>query len=166
LFTLHELDNSLTVQAISQSPNGVSVTLATANVVPTDNDVPAGAKFAAAEILIPPTSQQFPTPFIYTSNRNIGTPDPRGDSIAIFQFLARLGQRPELKLINHVFTGLQKIRGMAFNEEGLFLVAGASDRGGIKVFRRVDGGKNLKEVASNAELGERTTFVWPITPYV
>jgi 6-phosphogluconolactonase (cycloisomerase 2 family) len=138
------------------------VILATTNVAPTDNDVPAGAEFAAAEILIPPTSDQFPASFIYISNRNIGTPDPRGDSIAIFQFLSELGQSPELKLIDHIFTGLHQIRGMAFSEDGLFLVAGASNRGGIKVFQRVDGGKRLKEVARNAELEERTTFVWPM----
>lgn len=53
LFTLHELDNTLTAQSIGPAPNGTSVTLASISIVPTDSSVPAGAKFAAAEILMP-----------------------------------------------------------------------------------------------------------------
>jgi 6-phosphogluconolactonase (cycloisomerase 2 family) len=114
---------------------------------------------------MPPTSSQFPTSFIYASNRNEGTPDPRGDSIAIFQFLSGTGQQqPAFQPITQVFTGLQQIRGMEFSDDGQFLVAGAALTGGVKVFQRVDGGRGLQEVASSAAIDTRTSFVWVQAP--
>jgi len=161
LFTLHELDNTLTAQDIGPAPNGTSVTLATISIAPTDSGVPAGAKFAAAEILMPAPSASFPSPLIYASNRNTGTEeDPRGDSIAILQFVSVAGRTAEFRLVAQVFTGLQQIRGMAFSGDGQFLVAAGSKSGGVKVFERVDGGAGLREVASNGEVDTRTSFVW------
>jgi len=157
---LHERDNTLTAQTIGLAPNGASPTLASVSIAPTDG-VPAGAKFAAAEILMPPPSVQFPTPFIYASNRNVGTtPDPRGDTIAILQFVSVAGRTGSFKLVAQVHTGLQQIRGMAFSDCGEFLVAGAVKTGGVKVFRRVQGGAGLKEVASDTEIDTRSSFVW------
>lgn len=69
-----------------------------------------------------------------------------------------------LTLVNQVFTGLRQIRSFAIgNTEGggdEFLIAGANLDGGVAVFRRVDGGKNLELVARNDELQNRTSFVW------
>jgi len=159
LFTLHELDNTLTAQSIGPAPDGPSVTLATVNITPTDN-VPAGAKFAAAELLMPPPSENFPVSFLYASNRNTGTPDVRGDTIAIFQFNPGRGRKAGFKLVNQVYTGLQQVRAMTFSDDGEFLVAGAAQSGGVKVFQRVDGGAGLNEVAGNTEIDTRTSFVW------
>jgi 6-phosphogluconolactonase (cycloisomerase 2 family) len=160
LFTLHELDNTLTAQSIGPAPNGTSVTLASISIVPTDSGVPAGAKFAAAEILMPSPSSSFPSSFIYASNRNTGTPDPRGDSIAIVQFVSIAGRTAEFRIVNQVFTGLQQIRGMAFSDDGQFLVAAGSQSGGVKVFERTDGGEGLTEVAKNDDVDTRSSFVW------
>jgi hypothetical protein len=157
-----------------------------ANVTIVPSDALAGTKYAAAEILIPPTNDRFPDPFIYVSNRNIGTTiDPRGDSVAIFRFVPaststykkRFARRSisqrvandategSLELVAQVFTGLQQIRGMMFGREvdggDEFLVAsGNIGEGGVVVFKRVDGGKSLVEVARNTEALTRSTFVF------
>ena len=60
------------------------------------------------EILVTEASSKFPQAFIYTSNRNTGNVDPRGDTIAIFAV------EPELKLVQQVYTGIDQIRGMQF----------------------------------------------------
>lgn len=139
----------------------------------TDN-VPAGAKFAAAEVLYPAPLTGDPAgnkSYIYTSNRNTGEEDPRGDTIAIFEHIPGDGQdaaqkrwhkrtNDQLNLVNQVFTGLQQIRGMLFSDDGQYLVAGGVKSGGVKVFQRTDGGKNLVEVARNLEVDTRSTFVW------
>lgn len=70
----------------------------------------------------------------------------------------------DLKLLTHVFTGLQQIRSFAIGntEDGSdeFLVAGANTEGGVAVFRRIDSGRNLELVVRNQDLGNRTSFVW------
>lgn len=87
LFTIHEKTNALTAQFIPLAPSDPTLPLiANVSIVPPDQ--PAGAIFAAAEILISTPTEKFPNPLIYVSNRNIGTElDPRGDSIAIFEFV-------------------------------------------------------------------------------
>ena len=140
--------------------------LAEASIVPPDP--PFGSQFAAAEILIPPTTPQFPTPLIYVSNRNIGPgKDPRGDTIAIFEHVvdSESCTSSQLNLVAQVFTGLDQIRGMQFGrvEDGgvEFLVAsGFAGSGGVVVFKRTDGGRNLVEVARNMDVLTRTSFVW------
>jgi hypothetical protein len=88
LFTLHEKTSSLTAQPIPMAPNGTTLPLiANVSIIPPDQ--PQGSIFAAAEILISTPTSRFPRPLIYVSNRNIAAPeflDPRGDSIAIFEF--------------------------------------------------------------------------------
>ncbi|KAF7292658.1 Isomerase YbhE [Mycena indigotica] len=150
LFVLHETANLLTKQAIPSYPNGTSPFLANATTVASDS--PAGATFAAAEILLPVT----PQPLIYVSNRNIaGTQDPRGDTIGIFN-------PSDLSIVKQVYTGLVNIRGM---ELGLgptgeeYLVALGAVSGGMVIFKRVDGGRNLVEVARNSSAVPRTTVV-------
>ncbi|KAK1229456.1 hypothetical protein PQX77_007505 [Marasmius sp. AFHP31] len=69
-----------------------------------------------------------------------------------------------LTLLAQVPTGLQQIRSMALGrvEDGgdEFIIAGANTEGGVAVFQRVDGGKNLTLVVRNEEIANRTSFVF------
>ena len=156
LFTIHELDSTLTVQ----SPYNDTV-IASVPIFPSNQE---GANYAAAEILIR-TSPQIPEPYIYVSNRNKGLPTTEGDSIGIFK-LVNQGQEGEgLVLIKQVFTGLSQIRSMEIgnpaNGGDQFLIAGAaSGDGGVAVFRRTEGGGDLELVARNREVPNRTAFVF------
>ncbi|KDR70232.1 hypothetical protein GALMADRAFT_127891 [Galerina marginata CBS 339.88] len=163
LFTIHELASTLSVQTLPAQPNGTSTNFATVSIVPPNP--PAGAMMAAAEILIPPPSVQFPTPYIYVSNRNTGTQAPVGDSIAIFEHVNQGKPNEGLVLINQVFTGLDQIRGMEFgnvDQDGnQFLIAGGvAGTAGVVVLQRTEGGRNLKIVARNLDIPTRTSFVW------
>ncbi|KIM43557.1 hypothetical protein M413DRAFT_383669 [Hebeloma cylindrosporum] len=163
LFTLHELSSTLSVQTIPAPPNGTSTTFATASIIPSDS--PADAKWAAAEILIPPPSEHFPVPYIYVSNRNKGAATSTGDSIAIFEHVNRGQPNEGLVLVKQVFTGLQQIRGMEFGsaEQGCeeFLIAGgAAGTTGVVMLRRTEGGRNLGILARNTDIPILTSFVW------
>ena len=108
-----------------------------------------------AELLLSPISLEYPHPYLYASNRNIGgTPDPRGDSIAIFDPISK----PELALVKQVFTGLVEIRGMelGIGEVGeSYLVAMGAVSGGMVIYKRTD----LVEVARNSSAVPRTSTV-------
>jgi len=69
-----------------------------------------------------------------------------------------------LVLVNQIPTGLRQIRSFSIGkvEDGgdEFLIAGGNAEGGVAVFRRVDGGRNLELVARNEELPSRTSFVF------
>lgn len=139
-----------------------TVTYANHTIIPPNP--PPGAVYAAAEILIPPTSSQYPDELIYVSNRNIGKPAPEGDSIAIFKHVITQGEHA-LVLIKQVFTKLDQIRGMEIgnkdNGGDQYLIAGAfSGEGGVAVYERIDQGKGLRLVARNTEIANRTSFVW------
>jgi len=158
---LHELDSTLTVQAVPPAPNGTSPFLG--NVTITPPNPPDGAVFAASEILIPTPTANFPISYIYVSNRNTGTVDPRGDTIVIYQRNNDSG--PALTLVAQVYTGLNQIRGMeignAENGGEAYLVAGGvAGTGGVVVFKRTNGGMGLMEVARNTDVPTRSTFVW------
>ncbi|KAF5340451.1 hypothetical protein D9758_013557 [Tetrapyrgos nigripes] len=165
LFTLHELASTLTVQAIPAFPNGTSQIISNVSILPAQR--PPNASYAAAEILIPKTTPKFRTPYIYVSNRNVGIQDPSGvgDSIAIFE-LVKKGTRDEhLQLVKQVFTGLDQIRGMeiGFEENGsdeFLIAAGVAGNAGTVVYRRVNGGSDLEEVARNLDIPTRTSFIW------
>ena len=93
---------------------------------------------------------------MFASNRNTGNVDPRGDTIAVFQV------EPHLKLVNQIYTGLDQIRGMQLggpNNEFL-IAAGVAGSAGTIVFERVGNGTNLKQVAQNTEVAQRSGFVW------
>ncbi|KAF7294602.1 putative isomerase YbhE [Mycena indigotica] len=70
----------------------------------------------------------------------------------------------KLVLVAQIPTGLQQIRSMALGrvDDGgdEFLIAGANTVGGVAVFQRVDGGRNLKLVTRNDDLQNRTSFVF------
>lgn len=162
LFTLHELSSTLSVQSVP-TLNATSSAITRVSVAP--EDAPAGAKWSAAEVLIPPPTKRFPKSYIYVSNRNLGVPDPRGDTIAIFEHVNKGKADEGLVLISQAHTGLEQVRGMEFGpvETGgdEYLVAsGVRGKGGVVVLKRVDGGRNLKVVAKNLEVPTRTTFVW------
>ncbi|PFH51625.1 hypothetical protein AMATHDRAFT_142050 [Amanita thiersii Skay4041] len=160
LFALHELASTLTVQKIPQSPTCNSTIIASASIIP--SNPPAGAKYAAAEILIPKLSSRFSTPYIYVSNRNVGTTDESGDSIAIFEHVNKGRKDEGLKLIKQVFTGLNQIRGMEFGgpDNEYLIASGVVGTGGVLVLRRTDEGRNLEIVARNTDIPTRTTFIW------
>ena len=108
----------------------------------------------AAEILIPTPNELFPSSYMYVSNRN--DPSPEGDTISIFAVAG-----DTLDLISEVATGLNHVRGMALggpNSE--WLVIGGTNGGGVKVFQRVEEGKNLKEVAHDPSVQSPTGFGW------
>ena len=194
LFTLHEKTSVLTAQQIPAGPNGTTFPLL-ANVSIVPPDVNFNGSFFGAELLISEPSEKFPDPLIYVSNRNLGPEfDPRGDTIAIFEFKSSpttpdaattVGRRfhprrwqardepgcsvtdlitGNLTLQAQVFTGLKQIRSMALGRVAdggdEFLVAGANVDGGVAVFQRTDGGRNLSVVARNADVANRTSFVF------
>ncbi|KAF8920853.1 Lactonase, 7-bladed beta-propeller-domain-containing protein [Mucidula mucida] len=144
LYVLHEKTNTLTKEVIppTSSLSYTSQLLANVTIVP--SDVPYNSTYAAAELLLA-------SEYLYASNRNIGgTPDPRGDSIAIFDL--------NLKLVRQVFTGLVNIRGMIFGgENDAYLVALGAVSGGMVVYERL--GDDLVEVARNSSAVARTTAV-------
>ncbi|KAJ7878759.1 Lactonase, 7-bladed beta-propeller-domain-containing protein [Mycena olivaceomarginata] len=159
LYTLHELASTLSVQAIPSAPNGTSSTISTVSIIPANP--PASAVWAAAEILIPPPSARFGQ-YIYVSNRNTGVQTPTGDSIAIFENVGQGTPGEKLQLVTQVFTGLDQIRGMQFGgEDNKYLIAGGvAGTAGVVIYKRVDGGRNLVEVARNTDIPTRTSFVW------
>jgi len=209
LFTVNELTSTLTAQQIPAAPNGTTFPLL-ANVSIIPQDINFSGSFAGAEILISEPTDKFPDPLIYVSNRNLGPEfDPRGDSIAIFEFknssvadsaqpsstTAPFGadspsptnvmrrfharqwqarQEPALQPVNEiagtltllaqVFTGLKQIRSMTIGRVAdggdEFLIAGANVDGGVAMFQRVDGGRNLTLVARNTDIANRTSFVF------
>ncbi|KAH0832050.1 Lactonase, 7-bladed beta-propeller-domain-containing protein [Lanmaoa asiatica] len=159
LYTLHELTSALTLQEVPSHPNGTSQILSNVSIIPPDP--PTGSAFAAAEILIPEPTAEYPIPYIYTSNRNTGVQDPRGDTIAIFENVNN-----RLVLRNQVYTGLDQVRGMmsgeqaGFGGEAYIAAAGYAGAAGMKVFKRIECGANLEEVAVNTIIPTRTAFVW------
>ncbi|EJD08471.1 putative isomerase YbhE [Fomitiporia mediterranea MF3/22] len=155
LYTLHELASTLTTQLLPAEPNSTSTLINNVSIVPPNP--PAGAAFAAGEILIPTVSDTFNGSFVYTSNRNTGTQDSRGDAITIF----KRDPFGTVDLAGYVFTGLDQIRGMEFfGDDDRFLVAsGVAGSAGVLVFERTGDGGNLTLLASNTEIPNRTSFV-------
>lgn len=102
--------------------------------------------------------------YVYVSNRNTGTQDPRGDTIAVYQ--RNTGSKNAgLTLVSQVYTGLNQIRGMEFGRadnggEAYLVASGIAGSGGVVVFNRIDGGKKLQEVARNVDVPTGSTFVW------
>jgi len=159
LYAIHELASTLTLQEVPSYPNGTSQILSNVSTIPPNP--PVGSAFRAAEILIPEPTTEYHIPYIYASNRNFGVQDPRGDTIAIFQNVDN-----QLVLRNQVYTGFDRVRGMmsgeqaGFGGEAYIVAAADAGTGGLKVFKRTEGGANLEEVAANTVIPTRTTFVW------
>lgn len=150
IYALQELIPSV---AASPIPTSAEPTIVDTVVSTLSGPLPEGV--IAAEILIPTPNEKFPTPYIYTTNRNI--PSESGDTISV------LSISPTLTLLAEIPTGLKHLRGIKFGgPEDRWLIAGGAQGGGVKVFERVDGGKGLKEVA-RLELEKElkpTGFLW------
>jgi len=109
----------------------------------------------AAEILVPIPNKTYPEAYLYVSNRN--DPSPDGDTIAIFS----LSDKERPRLVEEVRTGLKHVRGIEFGgPDDKWLVAGGVNGGGVKVFERIEGGKNLRVVAENDSIEAPTAFLW------
>lgn len=164
LFTVHELASTLTVQAVPASLDETTQIISSMSIIP-PNQL-QGSQFAGAEVLIPKPTADFPTAYIYASNRNVGTArDPRGDSIAIFELVNKGTRNERLQLVNQVFTGLDQIRGMQFGPasrggERFLIAAGVAGDAGAVILQRTEGGRNMKVVARNTDIPTRTAFVW------
>ena len=159
LVTLHELSSTITSQQIPPLGQNNSDIISNLSIVPADQAALQGAKFAAAEVLIPPPNTAFPSTLVYASNRNTGSnDDPRGDAITVLT----LDADGKLQIINQLFTGLKQVRGMQFGgPNNTFLVAsGVVGDGGVVVFERVGQGADFVQVASNKDIPNLTSFVW------
>lgn len=161
IYTLHELTNTLSQQAIP--PLGVSgsgTLIANISTLPTD--IPANSLYGAAELLISPATLSSPQRYLYASNRNVSPQasqlDPLGDTIAIFAIY------PTLHLVKQVHTGLQQIRGLTLGGgvNGPYIAAAGKEGGGIAVYERVSGGADLKLLARYNGTGttEVVSFAW------
>jgi 6-phosphogluconolactonase (cycloisomerase 2 family) len=155
LYTLGETKNILTQQEIPDDPKETKVPF---NV--SISTLPPGINATyqhAAELLMPKPNDKFKAELLYISNRNVNTTMKHpGDSIAIF------ATKP-LRLLSHVYTGLNQIRGMEFGgKDDRYLIAGGAAGGGVVVFERVAGGAYLRILARTMENDalNRTTFAW------
>lgn len=134
------------------SPDALTLVASTPSM---SNPPPQPTDMLAAEILIPPPNPTYPTPYLYLSNRN--DPSPLGDIISIFD----LSNPDALELVAEVRSGLKHLRGMAFGgPDDKWLVAGGVNGGGVKVFERVDGGRELRVVAEHKDVEAPTGFLW------
>ncbi|KAF6746800.1 Lactonase, 7-bladed beta-propeller-domain-containing protein [Ephemerocybe angulata] len=152
LFTILELSSKIVRHHLPPAPTPPKLLASKptmSNPLPTPNDM------LAAEILIPPTNSSFPTPYLYASNRN--DPSPEGDIIAIYA----IEQPGSLDLITEVRTGLKHVRGVVIGgPDDRYVVVGGGRGGGVKVFERVEGGKDLKVVAEYSSVEAPTNFWW------
>lgn len=167
LYVVHETASTVTAQKIPSYPNGTSPISANVSIVPTDG--PADGSWFAAEILIPPLTHAFPKPYIYATNRNIanrsptGDHDLRGDPIAILEHVGKGTANESLQVIAEVYTTLEELRGVEFGDVSKggeeYLVAVGANSGGLVVFKRVDGGRNLVKVVGDPTVVPRTTLL-------
>jgi hypothetical protein len=154
LFTLH--DNTVLSGQLISPKLPVSTAI---SIMPADPRTPQGAQFWAGEFVLPPTSNAY----MYASVPNTGVAHPRGDSIAIIQYLqqpeAALGGLPTLNVTGRVFTGMNLLSGMAFSGDGKYLIVG-SRGGGMKVYQRMGDGSELSEVLYSEGFPGIASFVW------
>jgi hypothetical protein len=83
-------------------------------------------------------------------------------TIAIIQYTPAAASgdpKPQLTVQWQVPTGLHGISGMAFSDDGKYLVTGGELSGGVKVFQ-VEASGFLTEVANSTTVDTRTSFVW------
>ncbi|RDB25735.1 Uncharacterized protein C18E5.01 [Hypsizygus marmoreus] len=190
LFTLNELTSTLTAQLIPPAPNGTALPLLANVSVTHPTTINPTFRAAEILISTPSERFPNPLIYVSNRNlgpeldargdtiaifefKNGTNSSPivcpagsvkrrikrRGN---IIQRQAAAG--PTLELVAQVFTGLTQIRSMSLGPviDGgdEFLVAGANVNGGVVIFRRVDGGRNLTEIARNQEIEARTSFVF------
>lgn len=144
-----ELGNRLVAQRLADFPAKSSLI---------SNDASASRiidGMMVSAIFIPKPNSRFATPYIYLSNRDENHPE--GDTIAVFAI--QEGGAP--KLVNEVRTGTKHPRGMAFGgQDDKYLVVGGQYAGGIKVYERINDGKDLELVAHAEGALQATDFCW------
>jgi len=151
LYTLLELTSTVVKHRFPPLPSLPTFVKST----PTMSNPPSQLDMPAAEIIIPAPNSAYPTPYLYVSNRD--DPSPEGDVISIFA----ISGPDTLELVTEVRSGLKHLRGMIFGgPNDKWLVAGGVKGGGVKVFERIDGGRNLKVVAENSDIEAPTGFLW------
>ena len=154
VYTLLELSSEVSAHRVPPLPQEPTL-LDTISTMASPPPAEYAAYMLAAEILIPAPNTQYPTSYVYVSNRN--DPSPEGDTIAIF---STVDSNDKIGYVAEVRSGLKHLRGMVFGgPDDKYLVAGGVHGGGVKVFERVDGGKGLKEIAS-IDLAAPTGFLW------
>lgn len=152
LYTLVELTSCLTAHRFPALPAGATPTHSTSTL---SNPLPLPNAMLGAEILVPAPNETYREPYLYISNRN--DPSPEGDTIAIFS----LADKATPVLVHEVRTGLKHVRGIVFGgPDDKWLVAGGVISGGVRVFERTEGGKNLKLVAALQGVDAPTSFLW------
>ncbi|KAJ7318975.1 hypothetical protein DFH08DRAFT_1035418, partial [Mycena albidolilacea] len=143
---VHPVDS---VQAIPTAPNGASPT---ANPRPRSGPPQRSLPLLRASVS---TTTSRPATRMYKQT-------PAGDSITIFENVRQGMPEEKLQLVTRVFAGPDQIRGMRFGgEDDEYLIAeGVAGTAGVVIYRRVDGGRNLTEVARNTDIPTRTSVVW------
>jgi len=155
LFTLLELSNHITSHEFPPLPEAAVLlqkvaTLSDPPSDPTRIDPPP----LSAEILGPPVTDDYATPYLYVTNRN--DPSPEGDILSVFA----MEPAGSVKLVREIRTGLNHLRGIAFDETGRYLVAGGAFGNGVKIYERKNGGKELREMAYLTNVENPTGFQW------
>ncbi|CAE6355100.1 unnamed protein product [Rhizoctonia solani] len=150
LYTLHELSSTLSQQTIpplgstTQPPITSSV-----SIIPPDSANPSA--LIAAELLLSPVSSAFPKQYLYATNRGDSS-----DAVAIVSLEGGV-----LKVVAHVRTGLNQLRGASFSPgDGKYLALAGQGTGDVAIFERINGGLGLKQVAKVAGFEQPTAVVW------
>jgi hypothetical protein len=66
-----------------------------------------------------------------------------------------------LKVVAHVRTGLNQLRGASFSPgDGKYLALAGQGTGDVAIFERINGGLGLKQVAKVAGFEQPTAVVW------
>ncbi|CAE6517687.1 unnamed protein product [Rhizoctonia solani] len=153
LYTLNELKSTLVSQTLpplgsAEQPK----TISSLSIVPEGAN---SSTFGAAELILDEKRG-----LLYASNRNLAqTPDPRGDTIAIFSF----DNTGKLTLVNQVFTGLNQIRAMSQGgDDTQYIAAGGLVGGGLVVFEKSNNGRDLQERARlpAGVVAQPASFAW------
>ncbi|KAG8741988.1 hypothetical protein FRC10_002146 [Ceratobasidium sp. 414] len=149
LYVLHELSNSITQQTIS-SLGSYTQPPVTASVSIIPSDSPDPSVLGAGELLLSPATSAFPTQYLYATNRGESS-----DAITIVSIANNT-----LTVVKQVRTGVSVPRGAALSPDGLYLIVGGQNAGGIVVYQRINGGADLKEIARVSGVTSPTSFAW------
>ena len=155
IYVLHELGNILSAFDIRAQTPAASHSLSSTILFSEGVKIPDAV--TAGEILIPTPNSSFTVPYIYVSNRYDSRLDG-GDTIGIFHITDP--DAGKFEYVGEIETEFKQLRGMGFiGKDAKWLVAGGVFQGGVKIYERVDGGKNLKLVAETNDIDLPCSFV-------
>ncbi|KAG8770653.1 hypothetical protein FRC12_004141 [Ceratobasidium sp. 428] len=153
VYTIHETASTLTSQRLPPLGSDTQP-----KIISSFSVLPPGVNqsaFGAAELVLDAKRK-----LIYTSNRDqspSGPSDPRGDAITIFSF----DRDGKLKPTSQIFTGLNRVRGMAQGgPDNMYIAAAGQTGGGLAIFEK--DGNTLKKRARLAagHIDQPAGFVW------